>query len=323
MNNNRLYNNIIHNISNAVKTVLNEEIQNFDVTEYDNDSHDIISHQDIIDISYSCPKTKEELVDIIVSRFLKCDFTQQVIEPDMTGIDLKHLQDLSDLFRFVFNDKRINETFTDIKVNLDLSSWNITNIFNLSYIFSYDCKQLQSINLAGWDTSNVKDMDHMFYGCESLIDLNMSGWDTSSVTNMCAMFENCHKLQSLDLSRWETSKVTNMSWMFCDSRSLTNINLSGWDTSNVTDMSCMFWRCNNLIKLDLTSFDTSNVKDMNHMFYGCESLKFLDISSFSAKSLLKRGMNEIFINSNITQLKISKDLFHALNGYYIDFVKVI
>ena len=66
MNNKKqLYDDIMHNISYQLKYILNEEIQNFDVTEYDDENHDIISHQDIAEISYDCPKTIEELVDII------------------------------------------------------------------------------------------------------------------------------------------------------------------------------------------------------------------------------------------------------------------
>ena len=29
----------------------------------------------------------------------------------------------------------------------------------------YECAKLESLDLSGWDTSNVKDMENMFYNC--------------------------------------------------------------------------------------------------------------------------------------------------------------
>ena len=92
---------------------------------------------------------------------------------------------------------------------------------------------VRTLDLSGWDTSNVKDMRNMFYGCNSLESIDLSGWDTSNVENMNWMFWNCAGLKSLDLSGWNTSKVDNMSGMFYSCEKLESIDLSGWDTSNV------------------------------------------------------------------------------------------
>ena len=50
--------------------------------------------------------------------------------------------------------------------SLDLSSWNTSNVKDMSYLFK-DCANLESLDLSGWDTSNVKDMGmvDMFFGC--------------------------------------------------------------------------------------------------------------------------------------------------------------
>ena len=40
-------------------------------------------------------------------------------------------------------------------------------------------------------------MDHMFYGCSALISLDLSGWDTSNVTNMGRMFGACGALKTI------------------------------------------------------------------------------------------------------------------------------
>ena len=49
-------------------------------------------------------------------------------------------------------------------------------------------------DISNWDTSNVTDMSHMFYGCLSLSSLpDISNWNTSHVTKKDAMFSGCNK----------------------------------------------------------------------------------------------------------------------------------
>ena len=47
------------------------------------------------------------------------------------------------------------------------------------------------------DTSNVTDMNYMFYSCSALTSLDVSGWDTSNVTNMTNMFKGCNALKTI------------------------------------------------------------------------------------------------------------------------------
>ena len=121
-------------------------------------------------------------------------------------------------------------------------------------------------------------MSYMFYDCSALASLDLSGFDTSNVTNMAAMFYRCGALISLDLSGFDTSNVTNMGMMFDDCSALTSLDLGSFDTSNVTKMNDMFNSCSALASLDLSGFDTSNVENMNNMFSDCGSLRIIDIS---------------------------------------------
>ena len=79
----------------------------------------------------------------------------------------------------------------------------------------------------GSDTSNVTNMNHMFYNCSGLTKLDLSGWNTSNVTNMEGMFAACRGLISLDLSGWNTSNVINMAYMFNGCTSLNTIRMKG------------------------------------------------------------------------------------------------
>ena len=103
--------------------------------------------------------------------------------------------------------------------------------------------RLTRISFDNVDTSNVTDMNSMFYGCSSLISLDLSGFNTSNVTNMSCMFGNCSNLTSLDLSGFSTSNVTNMLMMFDCCSNLTQLDLSSFDTGNVTNVTQLFFRC--------------------------------------------------------------------------------
>ena len=120
-------------------------------------------------------------------------------------------------------------------------------------------------------------MEYMFYVCHSLTSIDLSGFDTSQVTSMGSMFDSCSSLTSIDLSGFDTSQVTYMYNMFSGCSSLTSLDLSGFDTSQVTDMISMFVNCSSLTSLDLSGFDTSQVTNMSSMFSGCSSLRLLAV----------------------------------------------
>ena len=104
-----------------------------------------------------------------------------------------------------------------------------------------DCTGLTSLNVSGFDTSNVTNMSYMFYDCSRLTSLNVSSFDTSKVTDMMATFSSCHKLQVIDVSSWNTSLVTNMAYMFQVCEELLTIYASNnFVTTSVTDSEYMW-----------------------------------------------------------------------------------
>lgn len=91
----------------------------------------------------------------------------------------------------------------------------------------------QNLDLSSFNTSNVENMGGMFYGCEKLTDLNLSKFDTAKVTNMISMFNDCSSLTNITFSNnFVTSIVDNMDYMFTGDKSLTDLNLSGFKFSN-------------------------------------------------------------------------------------------
>ena len=185
---------------------------------------------------------------------------------------------------------------------------------NVSHMF-YNCTRLTSLDVSGFDTSNVTSMQSMFSGCSSLTSLDVSGFDTSNVTTMAYMFYNCSGLTSLDVSVFNTSKVTDMHGMFYSCSSLSSLDLSGFDTSNVTSIENLFYNCSGLTSLDLSNFNTSNVTTMSDLFDKCSSLTSLNLSGFNTSNVT--SMHEMFHGcSSLASLDLSMfDTSNVTNMY--------
>ena len=170
-----------------------------------------------------------------------------------------------------------------INFNLDLSSWDTSNVTDMSGMFTDTGSTAENWNIgdiSSWDTSNVIDMSNMFtsagYNATGL-NLDLSGWNTSKVTDMSGMFSSFgSSLTTFNLGNigsWDTSKVTNMSWMFSETGKNANdfnLNLSLWNTTNVTDMSGMFYQTGSNATIwsigNLNNWNTSKVTNMSNMF---------------------------------------------------------
>ena len=101
---------------------------------------------------------------------------------------------------FIINKKNINIIYEkespfnvtkdygiEIHYNKALSSLN--NFFDNYY--NKNLKFLGFADLSNFDTSNVTNMEGMFYECYSLISIDLSNFETSNVTNMAGMFHGC------------------------------------------------------------------------------------------------------------------------------------
>lgn len=226
----------------------------------------------------------------------------------------------------------IDYAFQGLKAltTVDLSSWDTSKIYDLSYLFD-GCSALENLTLSDSfktsqvttmsrmfngcsslknadfvkyiDTSGANDLSYMFGGCSSLTDLDVSHFNTSNVTNMQNMFGNCRGLTSLDVTSFDTRNVTNMAYMF-NQLKVPSLNLSNFNTSKVEYMQYMFNANSNLTDLDIRHFDTSSVKNMQNMFAGSTSLTSLDVSQMNTSSV--ENMSGMFSGLNVSSLDVSK-----------------
>jgi len=197
-------------------------------------------------------------------------------------------------------------------VSIDLFDFDTSEVVNMSYMF-YFCTNLRGLNLSNCNTDNVVNMNNMFCNCNNLINLDLSSFNTSNVLYMNSLFYNCTNLKNIELSSFNTSKVKNMCCMFYNCLNLKEINLSSFDIKNVENISGMFYHCSNLLKLDLSSFDTTNITDISNVFYYCSNLNDIDLSKFNTSKVT--NMSFMFYNcSNLVELDLSSfDIEKATN----------
>lgn len=187
--------------------------------------------------------------------------------------------------------------------NIDMSGFNTEKVKNMNYMF-YKLYKLTTLNLSNFNTSNVTKMRGMFMDLDSITGLDLSTFDTRNVTDMAQMFYGLDNITSLDLSNFNTQNVTDMHQMFASTFKLATLNLSNFDTRNVENMSDMFRDMRVITSLDLSNFNTQNVKTMNSMFHDAYNLSLLNLTSFNTQKVT--DMSEMFHGLiNITSLNLS------------------
>lgn len=88
----------------------------------------------------------------------------------------------------------------------------------------HNCKNLISLDLSNFDTSNVTRGDYLFSGCSSLTLLNLSNFNTSKIKDMEYMFGNCFALVNV-IGSIDLTSCTSVKWMFYSCNDNANIHL--------------------------------------------------------------------------------------------------
>ena len=99
--------------------------------------------------------------------------------------------------------------------HIDLSDIDVSELNDLSTAFLW--YRFKTIDISGWDTSNVKDMTMMFYGCFDLTDIiGIENMNIDNVECMDYMFSDCKKLDITDkIKNWKVNpKNVRVSGMF-------------------------------------------------------------------------------------------------------------
>ena len=129
------------------------------------------------------------------------------------GSMFKNCSSLTSLDVSSFNTSKVNSYTSFVNMfsgcnslkSLDLSNFDLSNTYAGQYTGLYGmfdvCKSLKTIKLPANVTFNNSGVSFMFMfkECSSLISLDLSGFDTSNVKYMDSMFSSCSNLYNLTL----------------------------------------------------------------------------------------------------------------------------
>ena len=188
-----------------------------------------------------------------------------------------------------------NGAYQSACTSMKLAGFVTSNVRNMEGMF-YGCSVLKTLDISSFSTARVTNMKQMFSHCESLTSL-APAFSTANVTDMSSMFGFCNALKTLDLSTFSTAKVTDLSFMFNHCIALESLNLSGFDPANATNLRWMFYDCNSLKSLNLSGFRTPKAENMSYMFGFCTSLTSLNVSGLDTRNVT--DMSGMFANCEV------------------------
>ncbi len=247
---------------------------------------------------YGYIKKKSNIIDLTI-KIEKKDIDKEIYFLDNNN----GCYDENNVKRYHDYLKELNEN--NVNLYIDDKKYNYQKYF----IFNKEGEHYIKLELQ----TKIKDCSFMFFGCKNIISIDLSSFDSSETTNMSGMFSCCHNLTSLNISNLNTEKVTNMISMFAFCNNLKNLDLSDFNTNNVTNMKNMFYHCENLLNLDLSSFNTEKVIYMNYMFSDCINLINLDLSSFCNDNLKdKKSMFSLCEKLNL--IKVNKEFYERIKN---------
>ena len=201
--------------------------------------------------------------------------------------NLKELNDLNtELYinniKYKYNKYFIPKNEGEYTINLKFN----VNMRDCSYMFA-NCKNIKDINLSGFNTDSIINMQYMFYGC-NIKEINLFSFNTKNVKNMNNMFEKCKNIKYLELDFFHINNVINISAIFKDCSSLILLSdISKWNMENISNMSSLFEGCISLKSLpDIYKWNMKNINNISEVFKGCSSLTSLpDIFKWNTKNI--------------------------------------
>lgn len=154
------------------------------------------------------------------------------------NINSSNINNLTLISSSNFPFSRTGKQFLGLNININiLKKFKPLFLPETSLAECFKGDELFNSDISSWDTTNVIDMSDMFQTATSF-NQPIGSWNTSNVTNMAGMFSNATNF-NYPIGNWDTSKVTNMSNMFSSAQNF-NQPIGNWNTSKVTNMTAMF-----------------------------------------------------------------------------------
>ena len=229
-------------------------------------------------------------------------------------------------------------TNCNLLFNQNISSWDVSNVTNMSRMFHYSAFNQP---LGSWNVINVTDMGSMFknatafnqnigswnvsrvtimwsmFASATAFNQNIGSWNVSNVTDMAGMFQGATNFNQ-NISSWNVSNVTNMVGMFASATAF-NQNIGSWNVSNVTNMEAMFGGAT-AFNQPLGSWNVSRVTDMGYMFNNTRlfnqplgSWNVSNVNNMAGMFYSAHAFNQSIGNWNVGNVTDMSEMF--LNAY--------
>ena len=88
----------------------------------------------------------------------------------------------------------------------DLEKLDVSKVDDFESMFAW-CTQLSELKISSWKPK-PKDMYHAFYRCDHLESLDLSGWNMSQIERVYEMLCNCVVLKEVYLDKWDLTNYT-------------------------------------------------------------------------------------------------------------------
>lgn len=154
------------------------------------------------------------------------------------------------------------------------------------YGYMFADTKLGSVDMTGWDFSEVESLAGFYMNCKRLDDVVCDGLDLSSCVEFYRMFYNCDGLKVLDAGSWILDEISTAEEMFAECNDLQVLTIKGWNAAKLDTARSMCENCKSLKKLDLSGWVTPDLNAINRMCKGCKKLTYANIQFTNVKGLI-------------------------------------
>ncbi|MGX6465978.1 BspA family leucine-rich repeat surface protein [Leuconostoc falkenbergense] len=158
---------------------------------------------------------------------------------NLSNWDVSHVSNVSGMF------------MTSSIANINLTNWHIgddAQNVNMSGMFAFYSGEL---NLTGWSVTNVNNMSGVFSYSSGIESLDLNNWDVSQVTNFANMFAGS-KIKQLEIADWHVNTSNDFTYMF-DTSDIEQLDISQWNMTAGATTTNMFGNMKKLWQIKLGS----------------------------------------------------------------------
>ena len=213
-----------------MNNILKLNLSNFNTQNVTNMVHMFAHCNNIEEININHFNTSK--LTTIIGMFINCKKLKSI---DLSNWDARNIEkvsrhDVSNIYGIFMNCISLEK----IKFG---RNWNSNKIQYLNGMFG-NCYSLKSIEgLEYFDTSNVIDINHIFYQTKKLVELNISNWNLDNVTEMTNAFTNMQELSKIVMMNSNYTSINKLISLL-DSKTVNNygiLKITGVDNIDLID----------------------------------------------------------------------------------------